>query len=103
MTRVVLFFLALTLPAAAHAQTGAGPEPKKAPDPKPAEKKDANVPPPPDLAALVAQPASEVRALARHYDADRGSLRRKYTIPTAPGQYERLRGFHAGWLVGLRK
>ncbi|MBO0700453.1 MAG: DUF885 family protein, partial [Zavarzinella sp.] len=48
-------------------------------------------------------PASEARSLARHYEADRGSLRRKYTIPTSPGQYQRLRSFHTGWLAGLAR
>jgi dipeptidyl aminopeptidase/acylaminoacyl peptidase len=74
------------------------PEPRKA-----TERKGANVPPPPDLAALIAQPTSEVRVAARHYDADRGALRRKYTIPTAPAQFDRLRRFHQGWATALQK
>jgi Bacterial protein of unknown function (DUF885) len=97
-TRLALCVGALLLQGIAHAQSETGPAPRLI------EKSNgAPVPPPPDLAALVARPASEVRALARHYDADRGSLRRKYTIPVAPSQYERLRRFHAGWLAGLDK
>src|SRR5262245_17718713 len=100
MTCLAVFLVALTLAAGTPAQSPL----EKGPHPRLIDRaKEANVPPPPDLAALVAQPASEARALARHYDADRGSLRRKYTIPTAQKQYERLRAFHAGWLTGLRK
>ena len=58
------------------------PHPKKAIDPKPAEK--AKPIPPPDLVPLVAKSRSEVRSLARRFEADRGSLMRKYAIPTAP-------------------
>ena len=61
------------------------------------------IPEPPDIAALVARPPSEARALARHYDADRGALRRKYPIPTAPSQYSRLQSFYQSWLISLNE
>src|SRR5262245_37381999 len=66
---------------------------KNLPPPRVVEPARDKAPVPPDLAALVAKPPSEARALARHYDADRGALRRKYPIPTAPSQYGRSRTF----------
>jgi uncharacterized protein (DUF885 family) len=87
MNRLRLIALATCalLPHLSHAQ-----EPKKAAEPQP-----------PDLAALVARPGSEVRAAARHFEADRGALMRKYSIPTAPDDYARLRKFHSDWLAAI--
>jgi hypothetical protein len=63
-------------------------------------KKAADVPLP-DLAALVARPGSEVRIVSRQFEADRGALLRKYSIPTAPEDYARLRKFHSDWLAAI--
>jgi hypothetical protein len=82
-------------------------------NPKPVPKADAKTAPTrpvprkvtapeiPDLAALVAKPLGEVRPLARIYEADQGALRRKYAIPTAAGDYARLRKFYADWLAAV--
>jgi hypothetical protein len=69
-----------------------GQEPRKA-----VEKKDA----PLDLAALVSNPSTEFRIVARHFEADRGALLRKYSIPTSPEDYSRLRKFYGDWLNAL--
>jgi Bacterial protein of unknown function (DUF885) len=61
------------------------------------------VPEAPDLSALVAKPLGEVRPLARAYEADQGALRRKYSMPTAPGDYARLRKFYSNWLEAVDK
>src|SRR5262245_44713864 len=109
--RLTLALLVLA-PTTAHPQTppaapkAPGAPKKDAPDAGKdgdAKGKEVNDPTPPDVAALVAQPSSEVRALARHYDADRGALRRKYAVPTAPEQFTRLRRFYAGWLSAVDK
>jgi dipeptidyl-peptidase 4 len=75
------------------------PEPKKPADPKPVEK--AKDTPPPDLAALIAKPGSEVRSLSPNFEADRGALMRKYAILTAADDYARLRKFHNDWLAAV--
>jgi Bacterial protein of unknown function (DUF885) len=102
---VLLFAPAAALPQGPPAAPKEPVAPKKdAPDVRKdgeAKAKDVNDPVPPDVVALIAQPSSESRALARHYDADRGALRRKYTVPTASEQYARLRRFHTGWLSAV--
>jgi dipeptidyl aminopeptidase/acylaminoacyl peptidase len=78
-------------------------EPKKdVPEPKKVEPKPKEIPPP-DLLPLVAKPASELRLVSRVYDADRGSLRRKYAVPTATNDYTRLAKFFGDWREALEK
>jgi hypothetical protein len=71
-------------------------------DPKTDPKKVAT-PEIPDLAALVAKPASEVRPLVRMYEADQGALRRKHNMPTAEADCARLRKFYADWSTAVDK
>ncbi|MFO0848160.1 MAG: DUF885 family protein [Gemmataceae bacterium] len=54
-----------------------------------------------DLAALVAKPVSPVVAVARRYDADRGSLTRSRTVPLSVGT-ARLAKFSDDWLTALK-
>lgn len=53
-----------------------------------------------DLAGLV-KPTSPVVAIARRYDADRGSLTRAYPVPLSTVRFNRLAKFHADWLAAL--
>src|SRR5262245_28450078 len=73
-----------------------GQDPKKA-DPKAVEKKDA----PLDLAALVSNPVTEFRSGARHFEAYRVALLRKYSMPTSPEDYSRLRKYYGDWLKAI--
>lgn len=75
--------------------------PKKE-EPKKEIEKAKEVAPVPDLAALAAKPTSELRAVSRLFEADRGALRRKYTLSTYPGDYARLKKFYLDWQTGLR-
>src|SRR5262245_37176672 len=98
-TLAIVLFASVALP-----QTPPAAPKKDAPDARrdgETKAKGVNDPARPDVVALVAQPSSEVRPLVRQYDADRGALRRKYTVPSAPDQYARLRRFHAGWLSAV--
>ena len=87
--------------ALAVAQPEKGPVPRTIGEPKKAELKKSVEPQVPDLAAIIANPASSVRSLVRHFEADRGALRRAYSIPTSPNDYERLRRFYLEWQRGL--
>jgi dipeptidyl-peptidase 4 len=83
-------------------------EPKKDPEPKKETppKKEAEKPkeiPPPDLVPLVSKPGSEVRSLMREYDADRGSLRRKYAQTTSVNDYARMKKLFGDWQTAIEK
>jgi hypothetical protein len=65
--------------------------------------KKVSTPEIPDLAALVAKSASEVRPLVRMYEADQGALRRRYNMPTAEADCARLRKFYADWSTAVDK
>jgi hypothetical protein len=101
----LLLVLGAAVPALGQPEKGPVPrtieEPKKVAEPKKGEPKKAAEPEIPDLVAIVAQPASSVRSLARHFEADRGALRRAYSIPTSPNDYDRLRRFYLEWQRGL--
>jgi uncharacterized protein (DUF885 family) len=57
----------------------------------------------PDLAELAVAPRNEMALVARRYEADRGSLERRYTIRSSPTRQARMKRFHAGWLAALGK
>ncbi len=81
------------------------------PEPPPAKEKKAEPPRPEtapaprealDLAALIAKPRNEARAVTQRFEADRGSLTRTYTVPMSPTRTARLRKFYSDWLAALK-
>ncbi len=57
----------------------------------------------PDLRELVSARQSEMQAVVRRYEADRGSLSRTYSVPASPTRHARMKRFHAEWLDALEK
>jgi len=57
----------------------------------------------PDLAPLVAQPASELADVVDRFSSDLGSLRRRYDADGSPAQRTRMREFHRGWRSRLSR
>jgi len=55
----------------------------------------------PDLAPLVAHPASELASVVDRFSSDLGSLRRRYDADGSPGQRARMRDFYRGWRTRL--
>ena len=84
-------------PPAKPAAKAESPPPSKAevaPKPRPVVE-------PLDLVALVAKPANEAVAVARRFEADRGSLTRAYPLRPSATRTSRLRKFYADWLAAL--
>jgi uncharacterized protein (DUF885 family) len=67
---------------------------------QPAKQQDPVVP---DLAQLLAKPHSELHAVVRRFDADRGNLLRFYSIPSSPTRHARMKRFHTDWSAALAK
>lgn len=55
----------------------------------------------PDLAALVAQPRSEMESVVERWSTDRSALGRRYDADFSPVRRERMRRFNSGWLSAL--
>jgi uncharacterized protein (DUF885 family) len=53
----------------------------------------------PDVAALVARPASELQDVVERFSADRGALLRRWDVPYSPTRRAVQRAFYAAWLA----
>jgi hypothetical protein len=64
---------------------------------------ETRLPQVPDLQELLRSPKSEFADIIRHYEADRGSLQRTYTVTTSSLRTHRLRRFHQTWLRAINE
>jgi hypothetical protein len=94
MTPFVLVMLVATAPAAAQIGQPAAALPAQPAQPGAPV---ATGPVAPDLAAVLALPASEMAPVVERYTADRAALLRRHDAPWSPTRRDRLRTFYGEW------
>src|SRR5471032_1041678 len=85
---VIALIAAITLSAPVRAQRGGVQDPLSS-IPKPAD--------------VLGKSTSEIADLLNRYNADQGSISRRYDAPDSPNQRKRMREFYSGWRTRLKE